>query len=172
MSYGSDRLRNLTPVQAGLIMLFMTLLVPFLVTIAYSERNGGIDIYGIVFIATLWGIGPIGSSDIQFHVFLLYDIIPTFLLSVPNIVFSGQVVRYLMGETSYKCTLIFGILGFLFPFIITFNLMIAILLYGYLAYAGPLPFQIIIGLILMNYLKPPTEILWESEEAHGEQQNE
>ncbi|MGD2072206.1 MAG: hypothetical protein PVG65_01805 [Candidatus Thorarchaeota archaeon] len=153
-------------------MLFMTLVVPFFVTIAGSERNGGMTINGIVFIATLWGIGPIGSSDIQFHVFLSYDIIPTFLLSVPNIIFSGQIVRYLMGKTSHQRTLIFGILGFLFPFIITINLMIAILLHGYLAYAGPLPFQIIIGLILMKYLEPPTEILWESGKAHEEQRNE
>jgi hypothetical protein len=163
-----DRLRNLTPIQAGAVMVFVTLFVPFLVTISGSWGSQGVNINGFNYVATLWGIGPIGSPDSQFQVFLSYTIIISLIFSAPNIVFSGQIIRYLMGKTSYRRTIVFGILGILFPFILTFNMMIALLQMGYPNYLGPLPFQLITGLILMKYPGPPTETPWESEKSRGE----
>lgn len=163
-----DKLRKLTPIQAGIVMMFVTLVVPFALTFAASYGTEGVYLGGYNLVATLWGVGPIGNPSMQIRAFHPLDIIPSLILSIPNIIFSCQIIRYLKGKTSSLRTLIFGIIGFLFPFTVTISRMISLLEYGYLTYSGSLPFQIIMGLILMKYPGPPAETPWESEEAYSE----
>ena len=158
-----DRLRKLTPIQAGIVMLFVTFIIPFIVTISGSWGTRGVNLRGINIVATLWGIGPVGSPDSQFHIFHPLEMIPGLFLSFPNIAFSGQIIRYLKGKTTYRRTIMLGILGFLFPFTFTLNIMVSLLQYGYFVYSGSLPFQIMMGIVLMKYPGPPTEAVWDSE---------
>ena len=172
MSRVIDRFGKMIPILAGLLMLFMALFVPFFAAPAISSGNGSMKIDGIVFAAAWWGFGLVGSLNIQIFSFDSNSIIIGFFLSLPNIVFSVQIARFLMGKTPYQDTLVFGILGLLFPLVITLSSLLMVLRSGYLAYAGPLPFQIIMGMILMKYLGPPAEIQEESEEYYEELWNE
>ncbi len=162
-----EKIGALTPRQVALIMLFVTLFIPT------NNLMGSLDFMANRFViivrvtALIWTIdvsywiinSQVGISLADFSILNPYSMFAAVIYSVFNIIFAVQVVRFCRGQTSKRLTIFIGILTLLFPLVFfTFWIYPEILTFiersGLLLYIGPLPIQLIIGLIIMRYAGP------------------
>jgi hypothetical protein len=110
----------------------------------------------ITIYALFWAIYPPESSMSGLQV-LNYYALPTGLsLGVFNIAFTFQVIRFIRGAASRRNTLLVGALTLAIPIISLIAAWPAMALSGVFVYIGPIPIQLVTGLLLM-YLAGPKE---------------
>jgi hypothetical protein len=138
--------------KAKSIMVFVTLFAPFGVYF-HSVRNFTVE---VSVHAILWGTRPdlnySGSS-------ILFDIFITFVwglyYGIFNIWFGFEVIRYFNDYTRKRRAILAGVLSIAYPMIW------AIISWGWISYSdtfvyiGPIPIQLVIGLLLMKYFGEP-----------------
>ena len=138
-----------------LIMTLVTVVPPYTTLLSgFGGHGHQISNVSISIHALLWAIFPpefsYGGLQILNLIALSFGIPLGFL----NIIFAFQVVRYFRGETSKRRTLLAGISTLIVPFtslIIVLPIMISSGLYVYI---GPIPVQLITGLLLMYFAGP------------------
>ena len=136
---------NLTIVIMGVA----TLLAPFGV---YFFSGG--DPISVSIHAILWGIMPEGTG-IGGVSFLNYIVVGRGLFyGVFNIWFGIEVVRHFSDSTRRRAATIAGVLSLLYP-VIWAIIALPWLIAGSLVYLGPIPIQLIVGLIVMRYTGQP-----------------
>jgi hypothetical protein len=72
-----------------------------------------------------------------------------------NILFAFQVIRYTREEAGRMSTLIAGCLTLVFPFLSLAMTLPYMIMNSYFVYIGPIPIQLIIGLLLMKMARRP-----------------
>ncbi|RDE12100.1 MAG: hypothetical protein C4K48_10470 [Candidatus Thorarchaeota archaeon] len=138
--------------HASVVIALATVVPPY-TTFLYGF--GGHD--GHVSIATyalLWAIYPPESSMSGLQVLTYYALSTGLSLGFFNIIFAFQVIRFTRGATSKRNTLLVGALTLVLPItslIVAFPTMISS---GAFVYIGPIPIQLITGLLLMHLAGP------------------
>ncbi len=167
------RIQSLTARQISLVMLFATLFVPTanLQGPGYMQANEYVMTVRVT--ALIWAMdisywiinSQVGISIAGFSIFGILDpfwMLITVIYSAFNIVFAIQVVRFCRNQTSKRLALLAGVLTIVFPLIFDpYGAYLGIqdmidftMRSGLLLYVGPLPIQLIIGLVIMRYAGP------------------
>ena len=170
------------PIRKSILIMWIliTLFAPF--AIFFWMIVGNTAAIGDIVYAFLWAYIPEGASnDISgpsifgirlpieptsifsgFHILdpLVLQWVPIF--GMFNIFFAVQVVRHTQEKVSFRQVLIIGLLTLAFPLYQTIIYGSQILRYESYFYAGPIPIQLIIGLIIAKKYGPkPLEAPWE-----------
>lgn len=166
------RIQSLTIKQISLIMLFATLFLPTANLQGPTSVQANEYIMGVRVTALIWAMDIsywIINSQVGISItgFSILDPDPfwmliTLIYSAFDVVFAIQVVRFCRNQTSKRLALLAGVLTIVFPMI--FNpygaylgiqdMIDFIMRSGLLLYIGPLPIQLIIGLVIMRYAGP------------------
>jgi hypothetical protein len=154
-------IERLSPLTVSIAILIVTLFSPIMVT-AYgwggdSEGRHWVD---LVIIALTWIYVPMSINpsprvfDVQgFGLFLLNPsaLYVTFPVTFLSILFAVQVVRFRMGKAPRRQTLLLGAASILPAAAWGFMGYTAVVQSGLLIYVGPVPIQLIVGLLFMKY---------------------
>jgi len=76
------------------------------------------------------------------------------LWTLPTVPFAYLVIRYLEGRSSKTSVYITGVLSIIIPLVLGILSMSALLDRGFMVYGGPIPIQLIIGLLLVEGRAP------------------
>ena len=137
--------------QSALIMTLVTAIPPYTV---YLLGFGGHDhrVHTAVY-ALLWAIDPPGASGLQ----VLNG--PALSMGIPlgffNILFALQVVRYTREEVGKTSTLIAAALTLVLPLLSLIVTLPYMITYSQFVYIGPIPIQLITGLLMMRAVRQP-----------------
>ncbi|MGY5858907.1 MAG: hypothetical protein RTU63_06025 [Candidatus Thorarchaeota archaeon] len=135
---------------AELIMVLATLVPPFM-TIFYGLDGRGIY---VAVTALFWAIFPPVAPASGFQILDGHWIQGSLPLGFFNIVFAFQVIRYIRGKSGKRKTLAVGVMTLVVPLIAFFFYLRYMIINGFFVYIGPIPIQLVIGLILMRSLAP------------------
>ena len=113
--------------------------------------------------ALLWAIDPPGAFGLQ----VLNG--PALSMGIPlgffNILFALQVVRYTREEVGKTSTLAAAVLTLLLPLTSLIVTLPYLITYPQFVYIGPIPIQLITGLVLMRVARKPEPTQpWDDEE--------
>ncbi len=160
-------------------MLIVTLLIPFSsVPWSSSFWAGRYNIQNIRVVALLWQLEisywivetDIGVTIVSLDILVVDRIIYSIVSGGFNILFAIMVTRFCMEKSSKRWTIFAGILSIIVPLLFMLPARLDqkyefMLEGGFLPYVGPIPFQFIIGLIIMRYAGPwKLTKPWEEEE--------
>jgi len=171
--------RNSLPKSVLIVWILVTLFAPFAVFF-YIITGVGSVMDGTIY-SLLWAVIsrndysfrgmsflglyiPVDSSNVFYGLHILN---PMILLMVPvygffNILFAVQVVRYAQAKTSMSKTALVGLLTLAIPLYEIFIFVPYMLSNGYLHFTGPIPIQLIVGLLIAKKYSPkPPETPWE-----------
>lgn len=160
MSEVEDSEPEMVGVNPRVIAIFMIIVLLF-VPLGYITREvvffigwfPGSGIYGLFWI---FGIGFLISG---FHVFDLNYLTMTLTLSIFNLLFVAQIVRYYQGKTTKKSALGIGVISLIFPeLLVLISAAGAALPLFLVGIVWPIPIQFIVGLIFL-YKIPGPELL-------------
>ncbi len=180
-------LSEILPKSVLVAWILVTLFVPtaiFFWLIAGNMALVGSTVYSLLWIYSLdvpnydfmgtsiFGIFlPVDPSSVFFGVHILN---PLILMWVPlyggfNILFAVQVVRYVKGKASARSSILLGLLTLAMPLFEAVVYLPHVLAYDiYLPYLGPIPIQLIIGLIIMKkYAPKPLDTPWEGNSTNN-----
>ena len=176
----SEKKGPLLPISVLFVWILITLFVPF--AVFYYVLAGNMASMGPnIIYALLWAYIPSANLDIAgtsiFGIFLPIDpssvfygfhiLNPLVLLWAPvngffNILFAVQVIRYIQDKTSMKKMLIAGVLTFTIPLYQAFLFLPHLLMIGHFYYIGPIPIQLIVGILIARKYSPkPMDAPWE-----------
>lgn len=169
----TQHLRNMTIKQITFVMLIVTLVFPVVALWQGGHRTGEEWIVDVTVIAVLWiylpsywdmNHGAFGIWGGGLHILNPSATILSLVFTIFNLVFAVQVIRFCKKEASRRSALIPGVLSLLLPLLMAwqaYDMYVIEFMMGteILVYIGPIPIQIIVGLILMRFAGP-----WESVE--------
>jgi len=142
--------------SASVIITLATVVPPYM-TFLYGIFGYGDGGYvSIVTYALFWAIYPPESSIVGLQVMTYFVLSSGIPLGFFNIVFAFQLIRFTRGATSKRNTLLVGALTLVLPIISLIAAWPAMVSSGAFVYIGPIPIQLITGLLLM-YLAGPKE---------------
>ena len=142
---------------AYIIMALATVIPPYTTFVyGFSVHDGhlGVD---IAMYALFWTIYPSGFPWGGLQVLTYYSLTAGLSLGFFNILFAFQLIRYIRGKTSRKRTLVVGALTLVLPMYSMTVALPIMLLSGNFSFIGPIPIQLITGLLLMRVAGPPEE---------------
>ena len=140
---------------ASIIMALATAVPPYT---TFLWGFGGHDHrVSIATYALFWAIYPSESSIGGLQVLNSYSVPIGISLGFFNILFAFQVIRYIKGASSKRKTLVVGALTLVLPIISLIVSWPAMISSGIFVYIGPIPIQLVTGLLLMH-LAGPKEI--------------
>jgi len=149
----SDTEVRLISKYAPIIMVLATILPPYYTGLEGFAGQPGESIRMIVY-ALLWAIYPPSSRHNGLEIFTYSSLSTGLSIGFINIIFALQVIRYIRGDASRKSTLVAGALTLVLPIV---SLLVAwplMVVSGTFAYIGPIPIQLITGLLLMRFAGP------------------
>ena len=135
--------------QIAIIMTLVTVISPNTTYLLGIDEH---EVYIAVY-ALLWSINLQGTFDLH----VLNGPFPAMgiLLGVFNILFAFQIVQYAREEVGKTSVLIFGCLTLVMPLILLVVALPHMITYSQFVYIGPIPIQLLIGLVLMSVAKQP-----------------
>lgn len=108
----------------------------------------------MVVYALLWAIYPQSSRHDGLEILTYSSLSAGFSFGFFNIIFAFQVVRYIRGEASRKNTLVAGAFTLVLPIVSLIVAWPIMFISGTFAYIGPIPIQLVTGLLLMHFAGP------------------
>ncbi len=163
-----NRIHSLTQQQIIGIILFVTLALPVMSMFHGGTRTGEEWVVDISLVAITWiylpdhwneNSGTMGAMGGGFHILEPAVMLSTSLLCIFNILFAIQVVRFCKGDASKKSALLSGVLTLILPVLMAWQAY-SWYLQEYIqqtenfVYVGPIPIQLIIGLLLIRFAGP------------------
>ncbi|MFW9919648.1 MAG: hypothetical protein ACFFED_08615 [Candidatus Thorarchaeota archaeon] len=161
-----QRIERMTIREITVAMLVVTLIIPAAIIPGGGHYSGNEIVRGAAIVALLWicrlSYWMIDSStgiliegmDIVNPIFML----SAFIISIFNILFAIQVVRFCQSKSSKGIAFVLGILSLIFPVVFNppwaYEYVLDFLRAGLPIYYGPIPIQLIIGLLIMRYAGP------------------
>ena len=133
-------------------MALATVVPPF-TTFLYGV-GGHNNRVSVALYALFWAIYPPESGISGLQMVNYNSLTAGFSLGFFNILFALQVICYIRGDASRRNTLIAGALTLVLPIISLIVSLPIMLSSGYFVYIGPIPIQLITGLLLMRYAGP------------------
>lgn len=179
-----QRFKDLTNRQIILVMLFVTLVFPVTSSWQGGSGTGEEWIVDVSIIAVTWIYLPsywdmnhsaFGVSGGGLHILNPSAMIMSLIFSIFNLIFAFQVIRFCKGKASKRSTLVSGVLTLVLPLLMAWQAYsMSVIEFmvgtGNFVYVGPIPIQLIVGLILMRFSGPwSIETPWEGE---GEDKSE
>lgn len=169
--------------EIAIVMLIATLFLPTINTRGSGHHIANEIVRGVNIYALLWTIrlsywiiySQSGISIEGIEILNPYYMLGASIYSLFNMIFALQVIRFCRKKTSKRVALVTGIIGLIFPMIFMPSWMYQDALdffwrSGLIIYYGPIPIQIIIGLIIMRYAGPwKVTKPWEDEEKSHEE---
>lgn len=152
----SDKEGRLALKYAQMVMFLATVILPYgSFTSSYSVNQGNASV-DVTIRALLWAFYSYSadSSLGGLHMLDNYSLTPGLLLGSFNIIFAFQVIRYTRGDSGKRNTLAFGVLTLIPPILFLITVVPFMLTWGIFAYIGPIPIQLITGLLLMHFAGP------------------
>ena len=137
---------------AIIIMALATVVPPF-TTFLYGV-GGHDNRVSVALYALFWAIYPPESAISGLQMVNYYSLTAGLSLGFFNILFALQVIRYIRGDAGRRSTLIAGVLTLVIPIISSIVSLPIMLSSGYFVYIGPIPIQLITGLLLMRFAGP------------------
>jgi len=135
---------------AELVMAVATLVLPFM-TIFYGLD--GQSIY-VAITALFWAIFPPVAPASGFQILDGYWLQGSLPLGFFNIVYAFQVMRYIRGKSGKWKTLAVGVMTLVVPLIAFLSVLPRMISRAVFVYIGPIPIQLVIGLLLIHLLPP------------------
>lgn len=175
-----ERFKNLTIRQIILAMLFVTLVFPVTSSFHGGHRTGEEWIVDVSIIAVTWiylpsywemNRGAFGVWGGGLHVLNPSAMILSLIFSIFNLIFAFQVLRFCKGEASKRSAFVSGLLTLVLPLLMAWQAYSMYVIEfmvgtGNFVYVGPIPIQLIVGLILMRFSGPwSIETPWEGEDV-------
>jgi hypothetical protein len=175
----SEELRELTIRQISVIMLIVTFVSPMVAQWHGGHHFGEEWIVDVSIIAVLWvylpsywdmNTGAFGIMGGGLHILNPSATVLSLMFTIFNLIFAYQVIRFCKGETSKRSAIIPGVLSLVLPLLMAWQgysmYVIEFMLgTGSFVYIGPIPIQLIVGLILMRLFGPwEIETPWEEED--------
>ena len=181
-----NRLRELTNTQVAIIMTIVTLLIPYNALFQGGHRTGDEWVVDVTIMAVLWvqfpsywdsNTGAFGSRGGGLRLLDPIIIINTLPFWIVNLLFAIQAIRFRKGDASNTSTIACGILTLALPLLSVLTGWSYVIEYtsftGNLVYIGPIPVQLITGLLLVRFSKHWRVITpWEKEGEDEEWWNE
>ena len=146
---------GVNPRVIAILMILVTIIVPFgylpppSIIFFSIHAEMGTGIYGL-----FWFFGSaidFGYGYFGFHVLSGGLTILAIVLSIFNILFAHEVVRYYQGKISQKQVLFIGVVSLIFPNLFKF-IPFPIAIFGII---WPIPIQFITGLLLLYKIPGP-----------------
>lgn len=144
-----ETMRGLTPRHVAIILGSLTLLFPYAVM---TRQDSDGRVFRIDVIAALWGV-QVEASNMLFMPLNL----GTVLIASPFFLFAAMVVLYCQGRFSWKAPIVCGAVSIALILLAALPSTIAVNEFGFPTYSGPLPIQIVAGLIFMRTPGAPPE---------------
>jgi hypothetical protein len=172
------RLQRLTLNQIVALMILVTLVFPVTALWQGGHRSGEEWIVDVSIIAVLWiylppywdmNSGAFGVWGGGLHILNPSATIITLILTIFNLIFAVQVIRFCKGEASKRSALVSGLLSLVLPLLMAWQAysmyVIEFMLgTGLFVYVGPIPIQLIIGLVLMRFAGPwKIDTIWDDD---------
>jgi hypothetical protein len=154
------KLYGTSPRVIALLMTIVTFIVPFgylppgsrvFFGFFFITSDIGSGIYGL-----LWFIGfanDLGCGYFGFHVLKVGLMGLTVVLSIFNLLFARQIVRYYQGKSSQQRVLLIGAVSLIYPALL--GLMPVPIPLAMFGFVWPIPIQFIFGLILLRKIPGP-----------------
>ncbi|MGD9395070.1 MAG: hypothetical protein PVJ05_01445 [Candidatus Thorarchaeota archaeon] len=146
---------GVNPKLMAQIMILVTLIVP----LGYISPGwhsiplsnlGAIGAYGL-----LWFLGSGVEFNRGLHFLQPSVMVPTFILSIFNIIFVFQIWKYYQRQTSLRRVLLIGIASLIYPPLLDFMSTVGYVSISMIGIILPIPVQFIIGLILLYKIPGP-----------------
>ncbi|TFG11907.1 hypothetical protein EU537_10990 [Candidatus Thorarchaeota archaeon] len=157
-------LSHLTSRQVAIIMVIITLLIPYNAQFQGGQRSGDEWVVDVTIMAILWVLfpshwgpntGAFGSRGGGLQLLDPVIIINTLPLWIMNMLFAIQVIRFRQGDASKKSAIACAILTLVFPLLSALTGWSYVIEYisftGNFVYIGPIPVQLIAGLVLVRF---------------------
>ncbi|MHA1906995.1 MAG: hypothetical protein ACW98Y_06860 [Candidatus Thorarchaeota archaeon] len=155
-----DTIKKLSPLICSVLMGVVTFCFPITITSFGWGSTGDVYWVDIAVIAVLWiffpqsenwnpmGFGLEGYGFFFLNPVAIFNTAPFWILSI---LFAIQVVRYRLGKTDGKKTLLIGIASLIPPTLVGILGLVAVVQAGVVVYVGPIPFQFLLGYILIRH---------------------
>ncbi len=169
----------------AIIMMIVTLIFPVAVITfgrgEYWYLEEEVKWVDMIYVFVLWIYYPPSGNDhprifgvegYGWHVLNPMIMINTFFFWFLPILFALQVVRYCVGKLSKRMCFGYGVLSIMPGLVMGLLGYTSIVQAGVLAYSGPIPIALIVGIILMRYRGPwkdEYKTPWKEEEAWWEE---
>jgi len=144
--------------HASVVIALATVVPPYTTFLygfgGHSGGEGHIYYVSVAVYALFWAIYPQDSSMRGLQVLNEYALPTTLPLGFFNIVFAFQVIRFTRGKASRRNTLLVGALTLVLPITSMIAALPAMVSSGFFVYIGPIPIQLITGLLLMHLAGP------------------
>ena len=140
--------------NASIIMALMTLVAPYTVFLNGYTFSDGQSSMSTTIYALFWGLYPPETGMGGLQVLTFFTLTAGLSLGFFNIIFAIQVIRYVRGETGRKSTLVAGVLTLVLPIISLIIALPFMLSSEIFVYIGPIPIQLVTGLLLMHFAGP------------------
>jgi hypothetical protein len=151
-------LRGISPGVIAILMAFVTVFLPSGLVPVPAQYLSHI-VYFVMVYSPLWvyatdfsSMGFAGYTG--FFFFNPSYILQQALLSSLNFLFLWFIVRYYQGKTSSRAAIAVGLLSLIPPAAMPFLIGLG----SHLVYRGPLPFQFVIGMLLLLKVRGPEEV--------------
>ena len=151
----SDReLIGVSPAVIAIIMGIITLIVPLgIVPTEYGMTEHGLSFIEPIIYGLIWAYVPYWYNPYSFlNIFFTWLTIP---MSVLNLLYLRQIVRYYKGKTSRYNAVCVGVLSITIPTIISLGTTGIFTQFGIFNFVGPIPIQFIVGLIILYRIPGP-----------------
>ena len=135
---------------AELIMTLATLIPPFLTIMSHIDGES----ISIAITGLLWAIFPPKSPTSGFQILDTHWLQGSLTLGFFNILFAFLVIGFIRGRSSRIKPLAAGAMTIVIPLLAFLRYLPYMILNEYFVYIGPIPIQLIIGLVLMRTLAP------------------
>ncbi len=180
LSLTKEESPNHLPTPALIGWLLVSLFIPFAVffwTIVGNSSTAGNLVYALLWAyipegannsipgTSIFGVSiPVDTNSI-FYGFHIVD--PMVLQWIPlfgifNVIFIVQIIRYTREKSSFRSTLIVGLLTLAIPLFQTITYWQRLITIDQYYYFGPIPIQLIVGLLIMRFYGPkPIDRPWD-----------
>jgi hypothetical protein len=136
------------------VMILITLFVPYAALYWFVILWPLEAIIGVGTYAILWAYFPDHQNYARFQILTPGVIMGSVFLGIFNMLFGIVIVLYCMGKTMKKGVILSALLTFFFPLYQAFLYLPQLYELEILEYIGPIPIQLIIGLIIAKRYGP------------------
>ncbi|MHA1907583.1 MAG: hypothetical protein ACW98Y_09845 [Candidatus Thorarchaeota archaeon] len=168
--------QQITVNQIIAIMIFVTLVFPVMVVWQGGTRSGDEWIVHVTLLAVTWiylppywdmNSGAFGVMGGGLHILNPSATLLSLIMTIFNILFAIQVIRFCKNESSRRAALVPGVLSLVLPLLMAWQAysmyVIEFMLgTGIFVYIGPVPIQLIVGIFFMRFAGPWKDaVIWD-----------
>jgi hypothetical protein len=152
-------MKKLSHGQAKIVIVLTTMFAP-IAAIPFTSTNGNVTTVGNTLSALFWHLGTsLGWEGWGIHIgelsmFNPGTMVSDMLWTLPTIPFAYKAIRYIERRSSKTTVYITAAISIIVPLVLGILSMGMLFGRGILVYAGPIPIQLVIGLLIVEGMTP------------------